>query len=262
MKTKKSLGQHFLTSKRTIADIIRAADVKPGDTIIEIGPGKGVLTRALLEAGSMVVAIERDPELVEYLQKEFEKEITRERLKLVRDDVRSFEPKTYRLGPGTYKLVANIPYYITGEILRSFLSSDVQPERMVLLVQKEVVDRVTARDDKESILSMSVKAYGTPRKVGNVPARYFNPRPKVDSAILSIKHISQNFFNTINEEIFFKIIHAGFRHKRKLLIGNLVEVCSKETLKTAFAECGISEKTRAENLSLSNWKCLIQNIPQ
>ena len=253
------LGQHFLTSKRTVADMVEAANIKPGDIVVEIGPGKGVLTGALLETEAKVIAIERDVELVKHLKTEFEKEIGNKRLKLVQDDIRSFRPSSYKLEARSYKLVANIPYYITGEIIRSFLSNDVQPQSMTLLVQKEVADRIVARDKKESILSMSVKAYGTPRKVGNVPARYFNPKPKVDSAILLIDNISRDFFDTITEETFFKVLHAGLRHRRKLLIGNLEKVCSKEILTLAFASCNISEKARAEDLSLTDWRCLIQN---
>ncbi len=158
-RAKKALGQHFLTSKKIVSEIASVAELTRDDTVLEVGPGKGVLTRALLETGAHVVAVEKDRDLVETLSHPFASEIDSKQLTIVQGDVLTFEPAAYGLKEHAYKLVANIPYYITGEIMRRFLSGGSQPERMVLLVQKEVAERVVARDTKESILSMSVKLY-------------------------------------------------------------------------------------------------------
>ena len=153
-----------------------------------------------------------------------------------------------------YKIIANIPYNITGAILKKFLTETNQPELMVLMVQNEVAKRIVARDNKESILSTSVKAYGTPKIAMKVPARYFSPAPKVDSAIISIKNISRKFFieNKIDENNFWDIIHAGFAHKRKKLSSNLKK--SKLNLNEKFLK-DLGNK-RAEEMTLSDWLLL------
>lgn len=267
MKAKKSLGQNFLTSKRAVWNIARAGNIVPGETILEIGPGRGVLTRALLDAGAKVIAIEKDRELIEVLNKTFEKEIANEQMKLIEGDVLEIEAENIGLENGKYKIIANIPYYITGQFLRKFLSGTRQPQTMVLLLQKEVVTRIIARDKKESILSISVKVYGEPRLVGKVPARDFKPAPQVDSAIIAIENISKkNFLTAQNEptkekeDEFFEIVRAGFAHKRKKMIRNLESVANPEIIEKAFAICEISSNERAEDISLEKWQCLAKNI--
>jgi len=269
---KKSLGQHFLTSRRAIWQIVGAGKIVAGETVLEIGPGKGVLTKALLESGARVVAIEKDRELVELLEKTFEKEIAVGGLKLINGDVLELETSDLGLRAGEYKIIANIPYYITGQFLRKFLSGDTQPQSMVLLLQKEVVSRIIARDGKESILSISVKAYGTPKLIGKVPARDFKPAPQVDSAIIFIENISKKNFMSeiagkvtekmekIKEEKFFELVRAGFLHKRKKLIRNFEVVAGQEAIQNAFRECEISTDTRAEDLTLEKWLELCEKI--
>lgn len=264
MKAKKSLGQNFLTSKRAVWNIVRAGNIAPGEIVLEIGPGRGVLTRALLDAGAKVIAVEKDRELIEVLNKTFEKEIAGEQMKLIEGDVLEIEPENIGLGSEKYKIIANIPYYITGQFLRKFLSAARQPQTMVLLLQKEVVARIIARDKKESILSVSVKVYGEPRLVGKVPARDFKPAPQVDSAIIAIENISKKNFSTVSkakkENEFFEIIRAGFAHKRKKLIRNLESVSQPEKIQKAFETCEISSNERAEDVSLEKWQCLVKNI--
>ncbi len=158
--------------------------------------------------------------------------------------------------PLHYKLVANIPYYITGYILRAFLEANQKPERMILMLQKEVADRIVARDKKESILSIATKAYGTPRIVKKVPARYFTPAPNVDSAVLAITNISnKNFPGVAFEKRFFEIMKTGFAHKRKQLAGNLKELFGNQTL-ALLEQAGISPHARAEDISLDQWLAL------
>jgi len=242
MYAKKSLGQNFLMHARIAERIAITADITPGGIVFEIGPGTGMLTRELLKLAKKVIALEADYELFNTLQTSFADEIAEGRLELISGDIRTFATGTL---PRGYLLVANIPYYLTGEIFRMFLETDNQPAAMTLLVQKEVAERI-ARSDKESLLSLSVKAYGMPKYGFTVPRGAFRPAPKVDSAVLSVRDISRkNFSSRSEEEMFFTLLHAGFAHKRKFVRKNLSE---------AGLPCGdIPEKARAEDLPLSVW---------
>jgi 16S rRNA (adenine1518-N6/adenine1519-N6)-dimethyltransferase len=254
-KAKKNLGQNFLKSIPALNKMCETGDIKNNDTIIEIGPGKGALTEKLLESAGLVIAIEKDQDLIEILKEKFEKEIKSSKLILVEDDILNFNPTTYYLLPATYKIIANIPYNITGAILKKFLSADIKPDKMVLLVQKEVAERIVVRDGKESILSLSVKAYGEPKYIMKVHKRFFSPEPKVDSAIISINNISKNNFKNENEENnFFNIIKLGFAHKRKVLRKNLETIdFTPHNIDKIFEELEINPKSRAENIELSKW---------
>jgi 16S rRNA (adenine1518-N6/adenine1519-N6)-dimethyltransferase len=274
---KKSLGQNFLKSEPALRKIVEAGEIKKEDIILEIGPGKGTLTEKLLECAGTVIAVEKDRELFNLLQEKFAKEISEQKLILIEEDILSFNIASQILnfcsGPRfsgspsrpdhsqklkfekqySYKIIANIPYNITGAILKKFLGGGDQPSMMVLMVQNEVAKRITSRDGKESILSISVKSYGIPKLEMKVPARYFSPAPKVDSAIISIKNISRNFFieNNVNEEKFWGMIHAGFAHKRKKLSSNLKKYLSK------ISQIEL-KNIRAEELSLTDWLLLIK----
>jgi 16S rRNA (adenine1518-N6/adenine1519-N6)-dimethyltransferase len=252
MPAKKSLGQHFLKSKRVAAYIAEAAQIGLNDSVLEIGPGKGILTEALLARAGHIVAVEKDPELVAYLKRRFPDEIKKQKLVLVQGDALRFDPARYAPHDARYKVVANIPYYITGALLKHVLTLERQPASMTLVVQKEVAERIVARNGKESILSLSVKAYGMPRYVKTVRAGVFTPKPKVDSAILTIENISRVFFteNDIDESAFFALVKKGFAHKRKKLASNL------EIPSGVFESCGITLDIRAEDLSLGGWRCL------
>lgn len=255
MIKKKSLGQHFLHSAHYLQMIIDAANITPGEYVIEVGPGDGALTAALLEKGVRVVAIEKDHRLIPILEEKFAKEISEEKLFLIEGDVLKFDISNSPLKKRKYKLVANIPYYITGALIRKFLMDEMQPTSMVLLVQKEVAQRI-ARDTKESLLSLSVKVYGEPKYIKTVPAGAFSPAPKVDSAILQISHISRNnFLDKKTEEKFFSLIHAGFAQKRKLLKRNLESVLGKES-SARIEQAGIPQNARAEDVRLKQWLTL------
>jgi 16S rRNA (adenine1518-N6/adenine1519-N6)-dimethyltransferase len=257
MIPKKQFGQNFLTSIPARIAIVEAGDVKQGDTVLEIGPGKGFLTKGLLEKGAHVVALEKDRDLLPLLSENFSSYITSGKLTLIEGDVLSFEPKDYKLQTTSYKLIANIPYYITGAIISRFLSEVAQPSLMVILIQKEVAERIVARDGKESLLSLSVKVYSEPKIVYKVSAGSFFPAPKVDSAVLQVKNISRtNFKNTYHEEIFFKLIHAGFAHKRKIAISQIQEVFPAHNMQEVFEKLEIDKKVRAEDLRLTTWLTL------
>jgi 16S rRNA (adenine1518-N6/adenine1519-N6)-dimethyltransferase len=260
-KPKKSLGQNFLTSEAAVFKIVDAAQISAGENVLEVGPGRGVLTQALLAAGAHVVAIEKDKELIAPLSEKFSAEILSGNFKIIESDILEVDlEKDLGYKPREFKIVANLPYYITGEFLRKFLSGDAQPRSMVLLLQKEVVERIIAADKKESILSMSIKAYGDPRKITVVNRGSFFPAPNVDSAVISIENISKNNFIDAGfenpasaEEKFFEIVRAGFAHKRKLLVSNLSSIFDKEKIHLVFTELSIPEKIRAEDLSLKQW---------
>lgn len=242
IRAKKSLGQNFLMHARIAERIALVAKLAPDSVVFEIGPGTGMLTRELLKRAGKVIAIEADHELFEKLQTDFAREIAENRLELILGDIRAFDISTL---PKDYALVANIPYYLTGEIFRMFLASTNQPSTMTLLVQKEVAERI-ARSKKESILSLSVKAYGAPKLEFTVPRGAFKPAPKVDSAVLTVRDISRkNFADKKAEERFFALIHAGFAHKRKFVRKNLLEA--------KLPSGDIPEKSRAEDLSLEQW---------
>jgi 16S rRNA (adenine1518-N6/adenine1519-N6)-dimethyltransferase len=252
---KKSLGQNFLTSQTALRAMATAGNVKAGDTVLEIGPGKGALTEVLLKFGAHVIAVEKDRDLIPILEEKFAEQIKSKQLELIEGDILDFDIKKYKIKK--YKVIANIPYYITGLLIRLFLESDLQPETIVLLVQKEVADRIVARDKKESILSLSVKAYGEPKYILKVSKKLFRPAPKVDSAIIAINSISKGAFkNKKEEERYFMIIKAGFAHKRKMLMGNLAELASRERLAEAFRTLDIPDTARAEDVPLQKWVAL------
>ena len=266
MRAKKSLGQNFLTSLSVVGDIVRAAKVTGGDVVVEVGPGKGILTAALLKKAPRVIAVEKDDRLIPHLNEKFKEEIKNKNLTLVHGDILKLKIESLKLKTGSYKVVANIPYYITGQLLRFFLEHKNKPSSITILVQKEVGQRIVARParagggGKESILSISVKLFGQPRYVRKVNASVFSPKPKVDSAILNIENIRPPFKTKAEEGHFFKILKTGFAHKRKILAGNLRGLFGGETTSSAFDACHINEKTRAENLSLPDWKCLAPRL--
>ena len=253
------LGQHFLTGTWAAARLAEAVHVQTSETILEIGPGKGALTRELLATGEKVLAVEKDGALVEQLKQTFAAEIDSGALKIVVADIRDFEPERFGLTAGGYVLAANIPYYITCEIIRQFLETPAQPRAMALLIQKEVAERIIARDGKESILSLSVKAYGKPKIVAKVSRGNFSPPPSVDSAILLVGDISKKFFDDLDERIFFKVVKAGFSSKRKFLANNL-SMFGKAEAQQALNACGLSPKTRAEDVPLQEWGELTREL--
>ncbi len=256
IQAKKSLGQNFLKNKGVLERIVETGELSDADIVLEAGPGEGALTEKLLQKGCKVVAVEKDHRLIDLLKEKFEKEIKSEKFNLIEGDILEFSPEKNGLTSGKYKIIANIPYYITGLFLRKFLETEIQPSKIVVMVQKEIADRIVAKDGKESILSISVKAYGEPKVIMKVSRGSFDPMPNVDSAILEISDISENFFTQngkkIDEKKFFEIVKAGFAHKRKILSANLKEILG-ENLPQIFAELNLSPNARAEDLKIQDW---------
>ena len=234
------------------------------------------MTEALLNAGANVLTIEKDVRAYELLKEKFSNEINSGKLELVIGDIldeniiQLHKSKVWNLKFGVnYALIANIPYYITGAILEKFLENKPRPDRMVLLVQKEVAERIVARPEqstgksKESVLSISVKIFGNPKIVAKVPPGAFTPPPTVDSAILAIENIS-NTKNEVTESgnipLFFKILKAGFAHKRKFLRRNLEDVLTKVQLEDIWQKLDLNEKIRAEDLNSQQWISIFKSV--
>lgn len=277
LQPKKSLGQHFLNSKHVLEQIIEAARIQKVEPVLEIGPGTGILTDALLNAGAYVLAVEKDDRSIGLLKEKFAAEISDGRLNLIHGDIlepaldlsgilrtpsSKFQAPTASELPPSFALIANIPYYITGAILEKFLEYAPRPNRMLLLVQKEVARRILGSlpggEGKESILSVSVKAFGQPKIIATVPPGAFTPPPTVDSAILSIENISADRFNVHEDnraeiQRFFEIVKAGFAHKRKFLIRNLETIIDPDHLKNIWLALALNEKARAEDLTVEEW---------
>jgi 16S rRNA (adenine1518-N6/adenine1519-N6)-dimethyltransferase len=245
--------------------IAKVGGIVQGDVVLEVGPGRGILTAALLETGARVVAVEADAALLPTLRERFEHEVAERRLTIVHADIRDYLASGMSELRGPYVVVANIPYYLTGELIRLLLAQERQPQAMTLLLQKEVAERIVAKKKpysakatkgKESLLSLSVKAYGTPRYEFTVPKGAFLPAPRVDSAALTIHGISRDHFVSRAEEArFFALLRAGFAHKRKHLAKNLGEA---GFAKEAEQVGGV----RAEDLALLDWLKLAKSVEE
>ncbi len=259
---KKSLGQNFLKNPVVIADIVAAANITAGDLIVEVGPGTGALTEALLEAcikvgnGARLIAIEKDARLIAPLKEKFADALNAGTFTLHEDDVLTLKSEVLTPDQRPYKIIANIPYYITGAFFRKFLAEEKhKPSDIVVMVQKEVADRIMAHDGKESLLSISVKAYGTPTYVRTVVRGNFNPMPDVDSAVIAIHSIHSPWHDAASDDFFWRILHAGFAHKRKQLLGNLLSagIGEKNNLEAWLSRAHIAPTARAEDLSIQDW---------
>jgi len=264
IQTKKSLGQHFLRSERALADIVGATTLSEKSVVLEIGPGEGVLTEKLLETGAQVIAVEKDDRLIPILEERFSKEIQSKTLILLHGDIleENIQKRLTHLLSQDWALVANIPYYITGLILRTFLDGTLRPKEMVLLVQKEVGEDLVARDGKESIGSIAVKVYGTPRIVARVPRGAFVPPPAVDSVIIHINNIHDPFMTEEERAHFFTVLRLGFKSRRKTILNTLTQgtTYTKDAIQKKLEEHAIIPNTRPERLSVEAWHTIAREL--
>jgi len=292
----KALGQNFLTDKKIIEKIVNQADLKNNEVVLEIGPGTGNLTKALAEKAGSVIAVEKDARLVEILTRELANYnnvavIEGDILRLISNfqfpifkQVSSSKFQTSR----KYKIVADLPYYLTAPVIRKFLESENPPELMVLLVQKEVAERICVKPPEMNLLAVSVQFYSQPKIVGYVSKKFFWPRPKVDGAVLRITPRVNTNRKLIDTNLFFKIVRAGFSQPRKQIINNLTNRLTirsfpglavkpldkvkldksfpvfisekkkqiqenKERIKSWLLKNSISPSQRAETLNLQDW---------
>lgn len=249
------LGQNFLIDSAIAQKIVQAATISPDDTIVEVGPGTGAITTLLAQRAKEVYAIELDRTLARNLEKQYE---TTDNVHIINRDILKVHLAEL-LGPQPYKVVANVPYYITSKITRLFLETDIPPTEMILMVQKEVAQRITAQPGAMSILSASVQYYATPSYLFTVPAESFDPVPKVQSAVIKIvtKEISPQ--NEGGQAAFFRTVKMGFCAKRKTLCNNLANGfhTEKNTIAAIFDQVDLSHNIRAQELSLEQWFALI-----
>lgn len=258
----KRLGQNFLIDKRALKKIIEAANLQSKDTVLEIGPGIGTLTQELAGKAEKVVAIEKDPKMIAIL-KETLKDF--KNVEIIKGDVLKIENyapgNIFRLD-SKYKVVANLPFYLTAPAIRKFLeSTKTQPQLMALVVQKEVAQRICSKPPRMNLLAVSVQFYATPEIFSYVSKKSFWPQPEVDGAVLKITPRSQ----LVGErDFFFKIVKAGFSQPRKQLINNLSKglKIEREMIKTWLSQNEISPTQRAETLNIGDWIGLVETFPK
>ncbi len=231
------MGQHFLRSPAVVARMVEAAKITTKDVVLEIGPGKGVLTKELARRAKKVIAVEKDPRLVEYLRELF---VNEKNIEIIQGDILKINRAA--ILPLRYIVVANLPYYLTSRFLRVFLNR--RPTSITVMIQKEVAQRIVARIPHMNLLALSVQAYGKAKIVFSVGRELFRPRPRVDSAVITITDISSDFFkkNKISEKDFFALARGAFQQKRKTL-HNSIKVNSQK---------------RPQELSLDDWLTLIK----
>jgi 16S rRNA (adenine1518-N6/adenine1519-N6)-dimethyltransferase len=248
IKPNKSLGQHFLVDRPSLEAIMDAAEVKPDDTVLEIGPGLGVMTRPLTRLAGRVIAVETDPILAGLLRRD-----APGNLEVVEQDILEFD---LRRLPAGYKVIANIPYYLTSKIFRLLVESPNPPSVMSMLIQKEVAERITATPGKMSMLALSVQFYGRPELVRLVERHKFWPPPEVDSAVLRVTLTGPAF--KADPTKLFRLMKAGFGEKRKQLKNSLAGGLnlSSELASELLTTAKLKPTARAQELDLGNWERL------
>ena len=254
---KKSLGQHFLVDRGAISSIISAADLSEDDLVVEIGPGRGALTRPLIERAGRLVAVEVDAVLADRLR---EKYADRPGFSVIVEDAREVDIDGLAPDGTPYKVVANLPYYAASPIVRRFLEADRKPRLLVVTVQREVAQEMVAKPGQMGLLSVAVQLYGTPRIVATVPPRAFRPPPKVTSAVVRIDVLPEPAVAFDSADDFFRVVKAGFSARRKQLhnaIGRGLEL-EPDAAKTLLADAGIDPTRRAQTLSLDEWAALYE----
>lgn len=251
----KSLGQHWLKNREILEHIAEFAELTVEDTVLEIGPGPGTLTSVLLSRAKTVVAVEFDEDLANKLPKQF----PGKDLQVVHSDILSYDLNQL---PKGYKVVANVPYYITSKIVQLLMTAENKPSVVVLLVQKEVAERLAAVGGKHSILSVSAQLFADVRLGDKVPAHFFEPAPKVDSQVVVLQPHSEPLFENFDQKVFFQIVKAGFSAKRKKIISSLSAglAIEKDQAQSMLSAVGIDPNQRAENLSLQDWWELAQEV--
>ncbi|MBK9926336.1 MAG: ribosomal RNA small subunit methyltransferase A [Anaerolineales bacterium] len=254
LHAEKSLGQNFLQDQFALEDIVSAAEIQPTDTVLEIGPGLGSLTRYIAACAHEVIAVELDVKILAPLKVVM---TPYKNVNIIHGDILKLSPQEL-ITEKNYLVVANIPYYITSAVIRHLLESDNKPRRIVLTIQKEVAERICAKPGDMSLLALSVQVYGKPRIAARIPASAFFPAPKVDSAVLCIDIYPSPLIQPELLNTFFKLTKAGFSQKRKTLRNSLSSGLhiSPPNAEELLAKANINPMRRAETLSIEEWETL------
>ena len=258
VKPNKILGQNFLIDKNILEKIIDSADLKPTDVVLEVGPGIGALTKELSLKAGKIIAVEKDKNMVEVLKKTLS---DYKNIKIINGDI--LKIKNYKIK--NYKVVANIPYYLTSPLIRKFLESANPPSEMILMIQKEVAQRICSKPPDMSLLAVSVQFYAEPKIISYVSKNCFLPAPKIDSAIIKItprRPTSREAGSRTSPDLFFRVVKAGFSHPRKQIAGNLAKnlKIDKKTAQEWLKKNSIDSAQRAETLSVEDWKNLTNSF--
>lgn len=262
LKARKQLGQHFLIDAGILQKIILAAGLAPDDTVIEVGPGLGVLTAELVRRAGRVIAVELDDNLAQALKENL---ASPDNLEIINADILKLDIDSLIAPPphnpsqsNRYKVIANLPYYITSAVIRHFMQASGKPEMMVLMLQWEVARSITARPGDMSLLALSVQIYGQPRIISRVPPGAFYPAPGVSSAILKINLFDTPLIAPEDAAGFFKLARAGFCAPRKQIINSLIQGLglSKDIITAQLEAADIAPQRRAETLTPEEWKKL------
>ena len=254
-KPSKKLGQNFLFDRSALKKVILAANLKPEEIVLEIGPGTGLLTKEIVKRVKKVIAVEKDQRLIKLLEKDFQGV---KKIELIHGDI--LKNLNLKLLAHQYKVVGNLPFYLTSAVIRKFLESENPPKEMILIVQKEVAQRICSQPPAMNLLALSVQFYAQPKIISFIPRKSFWPQPKVDTAIIKLKIKKER--ESIDKDLFFKIAKAGFSHSRKQLINNLPKKLgiSKEEVINWISKSNIKPEQRAETLSLENWLSLTKTL--
>lgn len=253
------MGQNWLSNPRLLKIIAQAGNVGKRDKVLEVGAGTGWLTNILAETGAAVLAVEKDPRLVEFLQERFKNQ---KNVKILEGDILKINPKKLGLRKSRFKVVGNIPYYLTSRLLRLMLEDWPAPKVIVFTIQKEVAQRIAARPPKMNLLALSVQFFARPEIVCRLSRKNFHPMPKVDSSIIKIVPGRPFLESKREKDAFFRVAKAGFSHKRQQLINSLstrLEL-SKNTLNTILKAAGINSTRRPESLSVEEWAKLSSSL--
>ena len=256
LRARKRLGQHFLVDEEILQTIVQSAELTRSDTVIEVGPGLGILTTELAQRAGRVLAVELDNQLASLLKQSL---ASFTNVSVINEDILNIDPAALMQEHTTYKVVANLPYYITSPTIRHFLEASAKPQTMILMVQKEVAEAIAAEPGQMSLMSTSVQFYGKPGIIGYVPARSFYPAPKVDSAILRIDVYSRPAI-AVDEKSFFGLVRAGFTASRKQAANSLAQGLGlpKAEVLPMLEKAGIAPQRRAETFTLQEWAQLWQ----
>jgi len=255
------LGQNFLQDKDIARKIVDWAELEPHDLVIEVGPGKGILTADIAKRVKKIIAVEIDENLAALLKNKFK---DNKNIEIINSDILKTDLKKLITSSGlrivNYHVIANIPYYITSLIIRFFLENSFPPSKMLLMVQKEVAERITAAPGKMSLLAVSVQYYAQAELLFSVDKKFFSPIPSVDSAVIRItRNPKSETFSQEKNRKFFRIVRAGFSAKRKTLVNNLSNSLhlDKKLITKQIKKISLSETVRAQELSLTDWKKLV-----